>query len=83
MELDSDATFQEERVEVLVSVRDALRTSGRDPGLRAAAGLRLRHLASAGLINLYLKDGAAQNRRPAIHWPRATSLQHGRKESAE
>jgi hypothetical protein len=51
MELGSDATFQEERVEVLASVRDALRTSGRDPGLRAAAGFLLRHLASAGLVS--------------------------------
>jgi hypothetical protein len=48
MELRSDATLQEERVEVLASVRDAMRTSGRDPGLRAAAGFLLRHLARTG-----------------------------------
>jgi hypothetical protein len=48
MELGSDTTFQEEREEVLASVRDAMRTGGRDPGLRAAAGFLLRHLTGAG-----------------------------------
>ena len=46
MELRSDATFQEERLQVLASVRDALRTSRGDPGLRAAAGFLLRHLVA-------------------------------------
>jgi hypothetical protein len=49
MELSSDATLQEERVEVLASVQDAMRNGGRDPGLRAAAGFLLRHLAVTGL----------------------------------
>ena len=51
MELGSDATLQEERVEVLASARDALRSSGRDPGLRAAAGFLLRHLARTALVS--------------------------------
>jgi len=45
MESGSEATIEEEWREVLASVRDAMRTSGRDPDLTAAAGLLLQHLA--------------------------------------
>jgi len=47
MESGPEATLAEEWREVVASVRDALRTSGRDPDLRAAAGFLLQHLAGA------------------------------------
>ena len=62
MELGSDTTLQEERAEVLASVRDAMRTSGRDPGLRAAAGFLLRHLTGAG-------QSAIGSRLSAVGYP--------------
>ena len=72
MELGSDTTFQEERSEVLASVRDAMRTGGRDPGLQAAAGFLLRHLTEPSIqhsaVSYQLSAISYQLNRP---WPRA------------